>query len=123
MSGAPTSTEGHHPAPSSTHVGTPPESDDAGDPPDGYQTPVAPDIPDPVLACVDDASTPQCPLPKSQCVGGVWLAYFVDGQCVNGYCTWAKKVVHCQNTCTNGACTGAGGGFTASTPPPPTAPQ
>jgi hypothetical protein len=72
----------------------------------------APAVPDPpMMACGPEAGAPtdvECPLPPSVCAGPNTIAYFDNGTCASGVCTWQKIYGRCPTTCVNGACLSLG---------------
>ncbi len=69
----------------------------------------APAVPDPPpVACGPEAGGPadvECPLPFSVCANDTTLAYYDNGTCVSGACTWQTHFRSCPNACARGACT------------------
>lgn len=45
-----------------------------------------------------------CAPPPSQCVDGLTLVYFDQGECVGQRCTWQKLSLMCQNQCQRTGC-------------------
>jgi len=50
-------------------------------------------------ASSSDFSAPGCRPPAAHCTGGDTLAYFSNGRCVDGGCTWVKKPFRCVYGC------------------------
>jgi hypothetical protein len=83
----------------------------------GCQLP-APVVPvAPTSNCDVDASPDSgvCPPPASTCVDEQWLAYYDDGQCLAGVCSWEKRVHYCPGHCAAGGCRAV----ESTAPPPP----
>lgn len=80
--------------------------------------------PDTNAADASPPSAPECRLPPATCADSNWLAYFDDGQCIDGKCLLTTKYHFCPSGCSNTAYEGAGGcnqpvrnGETAPAPP------
>src|SRR5262245_62075468 len=59
-------------------------------------TPAPSDGPDPPKTPCDPASDAgACDLPPSVCANTKWLVYYVNPQCIGGFCQWDKKTFNC----------------------------
>src|SRR5258706_9317951 len=80
-------------------------SDDAGDASSEDARPLPnppPIVTPPTISCADAGMS--CAMPPSVCADANWLAYFDDGECVDGQCRLITKYYFCDTGCNGGSC-------------------